>query len=110
MAKTTGHKRVCPTRIDAAAALFAHRVTTSQCLDRQRGLYHKCFTCAHNNAYVAAHGPHMDLPLVARTRAQKLLIDPLELAVELEDIGEPVAPVAQDEPLVANGDVGLRAV
>jgi hypothetical protein len=21
------------------------------CQDRQRGLYHKCFTCVHNNAH-----------------------------------------------------------
>ena len=36
--------------------LFAHKVSAGQCQDRQRGHYHKCFTCAHNNAYVAAHG------------------------------------------------------
>jgi hypothetical protein len=42
--------------MDGAAALFAHRVTVEQCQDRQRGRYHKCFTCAYNNAYVVVHG------------------------------------------------------
>lgn len=58
MASPNGHSRVCPTRIDGAAALFSHRVSVEQCQDRQRGRYHKCFTCAHNNAYVAIHGAH----------------------------------------------------
>ena len=56
MANPTGHSRVCPSRPDGAAALFAHRVTVDQCQDRQRGRYHKCFTCVFNNAYVAIHG------------------------------------------------------
>ena len=67
MPNETVHTRVCPTRIDAQAALFAHRVTTPQCQDRQRGRYHKCFTCAYNNAYVAAHG----LPTEVRREASK---------------------------------------
>lgn len=48
--------QICPTRIDGAPVLFAHKVTPTQCQDRQRGHYHKCFTCAHNNAYVSNHG------------------------------------------------------
>lgn len=48
--------QICPTRVDGAAVLFAHRVSGAQCQDRQRGHYHKCFTCAHNNAYVAKNG------------------------------------------------------
>lgn len=48
--------RLCPTRIDAAPVLFAHKVTDGQCQDRQRGHYHKCFTCAWNNAYVQVQG------------------------------------------------------
>ena len=36
--------------------LFAHKVSAGQCQDRQRGHYHKCFTCVHNNAYVAKNG------------------------------------------------------
>jgi hypothetical protein len=56
MPNTTGHSQVCPTRIDGATALFAHRVTVSQCQDRQRGRYHKCFTCVHNNAFTVVHG------------------------------------------------------
>jgi hypothetical protein len=48
--------QLCPTRIDRQPVLFAHKVTRAQCQDRQRGRYHKCFTCAFNNAYVAKHG------------------------------------------------------
>lgn len=48
--------QLCPTRIDGAPVLFAHKVTEGQCQDRQRGLYHKCFTCVYNNAYVSRHG------------------------------------------------------
>ena len=68
MPNKNGHARVCPTRIDAAAALFTHRVTAKQCQDRQRGRYHKCFTCAFNNEYVAVHGPPENRPRVPRTR------------------------------------------
>lgn len=48
--------QMCPTRIDGAPVLFAHKVTQGQCQDRQRGHYHKCFTCAYNNAYVHQNG------------------------------------------------------
>jgi hypothetical protein len=48
--------RVCPTRIDHAPVLFAHKVVAGTCQDRQRGHYHKCFTCAWNHAWVRAHG------------------------------------------------------
>lgn len=48
--------RLCPTRIDGDGSLFAHKVSTAQCQERQRNGYHKCFTCAFNNAYVAKHG------------------------------------------------------
>ena len=48
--------QMCPTRIDGHAVLFAHKVTPGQCQDRQRGHYHKCWTCAHNNALVKVHG------------------------------------------------------
>lgn len=56
MSEPTSGLQHCPTRIDGTPVLFAHKVTQSQCQDRQRGQYHKCFTCAHNNAYVAKHG------------------------------------------------------
>lgn len=55
-AQTQPDLQICPTRVDGALVLFAHKVTAAQCQDRQRGAYHKCFTCAFNNAYVAAHG------------------------------------------------------
>jgi hypothetical protein len=52
-----GDLRVCPTRIDRSPVLFAHKVVANQCQDRQRGHYHKCFTCAWNNAWTERHGP-----------------------------------------------------
>ena len=48
--------RICPTRTDGRAALFAHKVSQAQCQSRQRGQYHKCFTCAYANATVAKFG------------------------------------------------------
>jgi hypothetical protein len=60
-ASRNGDLRVCPTRIDRAPVLFAHRVVANQCQDRQRGHYHKCFTCAWNNAWTERHGqPRVD--------------------------------------------------
>ena len=54
--KSNGSARICPTRRDNVPALFAHRVSSCQCQERQRDRYHKCFTCAWSNTYVAAHG------------------------------------------------------
>jgi hypothetical protein len=56
-ASRNGDLRVCPTRIDRAPVLFAHKVAATQCQDRQRGHYHKCFTCSWNNAWIELHGP-----------------------------------------------------
>ncbi len=56
MADSPQDLRTCPTRVDGAAVLIAHKVTSATCLERQRGGYHKCFTCAYNHAYVAQHG------------------------------------------------------
>lgn len=56
MPEPTSGLQLCPTRIDGAPVLFAHKVTQGQCQDRQRGHYHKCFTCAYNNAFVAKNG------------------------------------------------------
>jgi hypothetical protein len=56
MANQDNELRQCPTRIDGMGVLFAHKVNQGQCQDRQRGQYHKCFTCAYNNAYVAVNG------------------------------------------------------
>lgn len=41
--------RICPTRVGGGVPLFQHQVTVAQCQSKQRGLYHKCFTCAHAN-------------------------------------------------------------
>jgi hypothetical protein len=43
-------ERACPTRLDGASPLFQHRLTVNQCQSKQRGMYHKCFSCAHSNA------------------------------------------------------------
>lgn len=43
-------ERACPTRSDGASPLFQHRLTVNQCQSKQRGMYHKCFSCAHSNA------------------------------------------------------------
>jgi hypothetical protein len=48
--------RVCPTRSDGTPALVAHKVDPARCQERQRQHYHKCFTCAWNNAHVARFG------------------------------------------------------
>jgi hypothetical protein len=48
--ESTSALRQCPTRIDGQPVLFAHKVNLGQCQDRQRGHYHKCFTCVFNNA------------------------------------------------------------
>ncbi len=42
--------RACPTRAEGPTPLFQHSLTVSQCQSKQRGLYHKCFTCLHANA------------------------------------------------------------
>ena len=60
--------QVCPTRIDGSPGLVTHKITRGVCQDRQRGRYHKCFTCSYNNAFVAVHGlPEPPVPEVAET-------------------------------------------
>jgi len=56
MNQPQGQSRVCPTRVDDRPVLFAHKLSAGQCQDRQRGRYHKCYTCVHNNAWVSARG------------------------------------------------------
>jgi hypothetical protein len=56
MANPVNGLHACPTRIDGAPVLFAHKVTQGQCQDRQRGHYHKCYACVHNNALRSADG------------------------------------------------------
>jgi hypothetical protein len=57
MNETHADQRQCPTRRDGRAALFTHRVTEPECQSRQRGMFHRCFTCAYNNSWVARNGP-----------------------------------------------------
>ena len=61
--------QMCPTRIDGHRVLFAHKLTGAQCQDRQRGQYHKCWTCVHNNALAAKNG-HVRRPAAAAAGAQ----------------------------------------
>ncbi|MCA9003293.1 MAG: hypothetical protein KDB61_15325, partial [Planctomycetes bacterium] len=63
-----GTVHICPTRIDGEASLFAHQVTRSQCQSRQRDCFHKCFTCAHNNAYAAAQRQAQPVAVEAKTK------------------------------------------
>lgn len=80
--------RVCPTRIDRRPALVIHKVTTSQCHDRQRGQYHKCYTCAYNHAFVAKYGePQVKAGKVEPALLPKLLEVPAPEAAE-EGVGE----------------------
>ena len=66
-----GELHVCPTRIDRAAVLFAHRVSKAMCQSRQRGHYHKCFSCAWNNVWLAAHGAPVRYSGVERRSATR---------------------------------------
>jgi len=56
MASSDFGLQLCPTRSDGHSVLFAHKVTHGQCQDRQRGHYHKCWSCVHNNALAARNG------------------------------------------------------
>jgi len=56
MSEACDGQRQCPTRTDGRLALFTHRVTASECQSRQRGMFHRCFSCAYNNSWVARHG------------------------------------------------------
>lgn len=60
---------LCPTRVDGAPVLVAHKVDKQRCQERQRQRYHKCFTCAWNNNRVALYGEPQPLPEAARELA-----------------------------------------
>ena len=64
--------QTCPTRIDGSPVLFAHKVDRARCQERQRKRYHKCFTCAWNNNYVALNGAP---PLVAEAQVPETTED-----------------------------------
>ena len=49
--------RDCPTRSDGSPTLMAHRIAKGTCQKLQRGMFHKCFSCAWLNSRVAEHGP-----------------------------------------------------
>jgi hypothetical protein len=73
--------QMCPTRLDGHRVLFAHKVTPAQCQDRQRGHYHKCWTCAHNNALVKTNIQPARLPLAARAPAAEAAAAKREMRV-----------------------------
>lgn len=54
MQEPTTPWRQCPTRPAGAEVLIEHRIHSVTCQERQRKLYHKCFSCVHRNA---AHVP-----------------------------------------------------
>ncbi len=58
--------RQCPTLPDESAVLIAQTITRVMCQDRQRGLYHKCWSCALRNgsAPAVARKPLAKLPAV----------------------------------------------
>lgn len=41
------NRRQCPTRADGVVPLIVHWIPPSTCLERQRGHYHKCYTCLY---------------------------------------------------------------
>jgi hypothetical protein len=63
--------RSCPTRADGEPVLFTHAVTPSLCQDRQRGHYHKCWSCAHMNGAASHNGARHALPLTSLLRNPK---------------------------------------
>lgn len=82
--------RNCPTRIDGADALFAHKVTQGACQDRQRNRYHKCYTCAFNNARVALYGPPGAAPAASEPVPEAT--EPVPRAEAAARDPEPIAP------------------
>ena len=93
--------RVCPTRIDRRPALVIHKVTTSQCRDRQRGQYHKCYTCAYNHAFVAKYGE----PQVKKGKVEPANLPKL-LEVPVEGVAEGVAGEETVEQVVDQAEGG----
>ncbi|MFM7282409.1 MAG: hypothetical protein ACKO32_11580 [Planctomycetia bacterium] len=71
MANEDSGLQMCPTPVDGHHALFAHKITSGQCQDRQRGSYHKCWTCQYNNAWVAKHGRPAPRAAAAKESAEQ---------------------------------------
>jgi len=91
MTETHPVHRMCPTRSDGRASLVVHKVTVVQCQDRQRGRYHKCYTCVFNNATTAKR---------PATSAARPLLEPATppiLDLPLPMAPPAAAPVASEE-------------
>jgi hypothetical protein len=69
---TAAGLRQCPTRADGAVVLIAHTITSATCQERQRALYHKCFTCVHRNDRTLAETAVRRLPAPERPPANGL--------------------------------------
>lgn len=54
----------CPTRTDGSPTLVAHRIDNAKCQKLQRGMFHKCFSCAWLNARVAERGLPKQVPVL----------------------------------------------
>jgi len=79
-----------PTRADGVEVLIEHRIPGTTCQQRQRKLYHKCFTCVHRNA---AHAPGTaSLPPVPRSPVER------PSAQELRTAQVPARAAARTEP------------
>jgi hypothetical protein len=65
MSNAKPNLRSCPTRADGLEVLIAHSISTEICQERQRRLYHKCFTCALRGRAVAEP---RGLPPIPETR------------------------------------------
>ena len=65
MLSSTPARRRCPTRPDGGEVLIAHTIDRETCQERQRGHYHKCFTCVHQNGAEPAPAPVAEVPAVS---------------------------------------------
>lgn len=63
MAEPLADRRQCPTRPSGPIPLIAHWITLGTCAERQRRLYHKCFTCAYRGKG-ANETPRIALPVL----------------------------------------------
>jgi hypothetical protein len=49
MSDEVRERRLCPTPKDGGHALIAHLISLETCQERQRRMYHKCYSCVHAN-------------------------------------------------------------
>lgn len=61
---THERRRQCPTRCGGTHSLIAQAITVATCFERQRGNYHKCFSCEYRGL-----DSNAQLPAAPRARA-----------------------------------------